>query len=114
MTDCVFCKILKGDIKTDFLYRDEYVACFKDLKPATPIHFLVIPVKHISNPAEVKDNDLSIIGKMFQATAKLAKDLGIEKAGYRMVINIGPDAGQEIPHMHLHILGGRRFSWPPG
>jgi len=114
MAGCVFCKIVSGEIKADFLYEDDSVVCFKDLKPATPVHFLVVPKKHLANPSEVADDDREIIGKMFQATAKVAKDLGIENSGYRMVLNIGPDAGQEIFHIHMHILGGKKLGWPPG
>ena len=114
MAGCVFCKIVSGEIKADFLYQDADVVCFKDLRPTTPVHFLVVPKKHLANPSEVKDEDNEIIGRMFQVTGRVAKDLGIDQSGYRMVINIGPDAGQEILHIHLHILGGRKFTWPPG
>lgn len=114
MSGCVFCKIVSGEISADILYQDSWVICFKDLKPSTPVHFLVVPRKHLANPSEVKDEDLEVVGKMFQATAKVAQELGIEQSGYRMVLNTGPDAGQEIFHMHLHILAGRKFGWPPG
>jgi histidine triad (HIT) family protein len=114
MGDCVFCKLISGEFKTEFLYKDEYVACFKDIKPATPAHFLVVPVKHIPTPADIKDADREIIGRMFQAAAKVAEQLGVDKSGYRAALNTGPDAGQEVMHMHLHVLGGRKFGWPPG
>ena len=114
MADCVFCKIISGEIKTDFLYKDDDVVAFKDIKPATPVHFLVVPVKHIPNPDAIADEDRAIFGKMFQVAGKVAKELGIEESGYRMVVNIGPDAGQEIFHIHIHILGGKKFGWPPG
>jgi histidine triad (HIT) family protein len=114
MADCVFCKIIAGEFKTEFLYKDDFVACFKDIKPATPVHFLVAPVRHIPTPAEIKDKDREIIGRMFQAAGSVAEQLGVVRTGYRMVVNIGPDAGQEVPHIHIHILGGRKFGWPPG
>jgi len=114
MADCIFCKIVSGEISSEFLYRDDYVACFKDLKPSAPAHFLVVPVKHLPGPAEVKDVDREIIGRMFQAAARTASDLGVAQSGFRMVTNVGPDAGQEVPHIHIHVLGGRRFGWPPG
>ena len=114
MAGCVFCKIVSGEIKADFLYRDEHVVCFRDLKPATPVHFLVAPTRHLQSPSEVSDADRELIGRMFQATARVARELGIAGSGYRMAINTGPDAGQEVPHMHIHVLGGRKFGWPPG
>ncbi len=114
MDGCVFCKIVSGEIKVNLIYQDDVVVCFKDLKPAAPFHFLVVPRRHLANPSEVTDQDREIIGRMFQATGKVAKDLGIDLSGYRMVINIGPDAGQEIFHIHMHILGGKKLGWPPG
>jgi len=114
MTDCVFCKIISGEIKTELVYKDEFVACFKDIKPSAPVHLLVVPVKHIPTPADLTDQDREIIGRMFQVVAKIAEQMKIGKSGYRMVTNIGPDAGQEVPHIHIHILGGRGLGWPPG
>ena len=114
MSDCVFCKIVSGEIKTEFLYKDDYVACFRDIKPSAPVHLLVVPVKHISTPKELTEQDREIIGRMFQAVAKVTEQLGIAEKGYRMVTNVGPDAGQEVPHIHIHILGGRVLGWPPG
>ena len=114
MTECVFCKIAAGEIKTEFLYRDEQVACFRDLKPAVAVHFLVVPVRHLPNPSALADADREIVGRMFQAAARVCRDLGVESSGYRMVLNTGPDAGQEVQHMHIHVLGGRKFGWPPG
>ena len=114
MSDCIFCKIISGQIKTEFLYQDEHVACFKDIKPITPAHFLVVPVKHIPTPADLKDADREIIWRMFSAAAKVAEKLGVGQSGYRMVVNTGPDAGQEVPHLHIHVMGGRKFGWPPG
>jgi len=114
MADCIFCKIISGEIKTEFLYRDDEVVAFKDIKPACPVHFLVVPVKHIPEPGEIKDEEQKIFGKMFQVAGKVAKELGVGESGYRMVVNVGPDAGQEIFHLHIHILGGKKFGWPPG
>jgi histidine triad (HIT) family protein len=114
MADCIFCKIVSGEIKTEFLYKDSQVACFKDINPITPAHFLVVPVRHIPSPAQLTDQDREVVGKMFQAAAKVAQQLGVAKSGYRMVTNVGANAGQEVPHIHIHVLGGRRFGWPPG
>ncbi len=107
MAQCIFCKIISGEIKADFLYRDEQVACFKDLKPITPAHFLVIPAKHIPDPGVLADSDREIVGRMFQAAARVCRQLGVAESGYRIVLNTGPDAGQSVFHLHLHVIGGR-------
>ena len=110
--DCVFCKIAGGEIPTEKIYEDEDIIAFNDLDPQAPIHFLVIPKKHITSLAQVEESDSALIGRIMLAIQKLAKDNNLE--GYRVVTNIGEDGGQTVPHLHFHVLGGRAFHWPPG
>lgn len=110
--DCVFCKIAAGEIPTEKIYEDEDIIAFNDLDPQAPIHFLVIPKKHITSLESVEESDSKLLGKIMLAIQKLAKDKNLE--GYRVVTNIGEDGGQTVPHLHFHVLGGRAFYWPPG
>lgn len=111
--DCLFCKIIAGQIPADKLYEDDAVLAFRDIAPQAPVHFLVIPKKHIVGPAFIEAEDEQLIGRMLRAAATIAADLGIGD-GYRLVFNNGADAGQTVFHLHLHILGGRQMHWPPG
>lgn len=111
--DCLFCKIVAGQIPADKLYEDDEVLAFRDISPQAPVHFLVIPKKHIVGPAFIEAEDELLIGKMLRAAARIAADQGIGD-GYRLVFNNGADAGQTVFHLHLHILGGRHMHWPPG
>lgn len=106
--DCVFCRIVEGKIPSQMLYQDEKVVAFRDINPQAPVHILVIPRKHIPSLAEL--DEPAIIGRMAEIANKLAKEEGILEAGYRLVINSGRNAGQVVPHLHLHLLGGRRLS----
>ena len=110
--DCVFCKIVEGEIPTDKIYEDEDIIAFNDLDPQAPIHFLVIPKKHITSLATLDEADSALISQIMLTIAKLAKENGLE--GYRVVTNIGEEGGQSVPHLHFHVLGGRSFNWPPG
>jgi histidine triad (HIT) family protein len=110
---CLFCKIIAGQIPADKLYEDDEFLAFRDISPQAPVHFLVIPKKHIAGPAFVEEEDEQLIGKMMRTGARLAKDLGLVD-GFRMVLNNGAGAGQTVFHIHLHILGGRQLHWPPG
>ncbi|MBM0046447.1 histidine triad nucleotide-binding protein [Anaerococcus sp. DFU013_CI05] len=110
--DCVFCKIAAGEIPTDKIYEDEYIIAFNDLDPQAPIHFLVIPKKHITSLATLDESDSDLLAKIMLAIKKLANENNLE--GYRVVTNIGEDGGQTVPHLHFHVLGGRAFHWPPG
>ena len=110
--DCVFCKIAGGEIPTEKSYEDEDIIAFNDLDPQAPIHFLVIPKKHITSLATLDEADSLLIGKIMLVIQKLAKDNNLE--GYRVVTNIGEEGGQSVPHLHFHVLGGRAFHWPPG
>lgn len=110
--DCVFCKIGEGEIPTDKIYEDEDIIAFNDLDPQAPIHFLVIPKKHITSLATLDESDSDLVAKIMLVIQKLAKENNLE--GYRVVTNIGEDGGQSVPHLHFHVLGGRAFHWPPG
>lgn len=110
--DCVFCKIAGGEIPTEKIYEDEDIIAFNDLDPQAPIHFLVIPKKHITSLESVEESDSKLLGQIMLAIQKLAKENNLE--GYRVVTNIGEDGGQTVPHLHFHVLGGRAFHWPPG
>ena len=109
MEDCVFCKIIKGEIPSEKVYEDEEILAFKDINPAAQIHILVIPKKHINNLLEVKDEDNYLIGKIYKTINKIAKDLNIEKDGFRVIVNCGKDSGQEVMHLHFHLLGGKKL-----
>ena len=106
MEDCLFCKIIKGEIPSNKVYEDEYVYAFKDIEPAAPIHVLVVPKKHISCLNEITKEDELLIGKIHMAIKNIAKQLGIDKDGYRIINNCGKDAGQTVMHLHFHILAG--------
>ena len=112
--DCLFCKIDKGEIPAKVVYRDDKVMAFEDINPQAPHHVLIIPHKHISTLNDLKDEDTELVGYMVQVAAKLAKELKISEDGYRINLNCNKGAGQTVFHIHLHLLGGRRFSWPPG
>lgn len=109
MEDCVFCKIIKGEIPSEKVYEDEEILAFKDIDPAAPIHILVIPKKHIENLLEVKEEDSYLIGHIYQVINKIARDMGIEQDGFRVIVNCGKDAGQEVMHVHFHMLAGRKL-----
>lgn len=111
--DCVFCKIAGKEIPVEPLYSDELAIAFADLNPQAPFHALVIPRKHIASVAAAGDDDKGLLGHLLQVAAQVADGHGLD-AGYRIVTNVGPDGGQSVEHLHLHLLGGRRMGWPPG
>ena len=111
--DCLFCKIIEGEIPSQCLYQDDKIYVFKDIDPQAPVHFLVIPKKHIDSLDTMDDEDGELIGYVFKKIRDLAKEQGL-KDGYRVVNNIGEDGGQSVKHMHFHVLGGRSLQWPPG
>lgn len=114
MSDCIFCKIASGEIPADKLLETDDVTVFRDLNPQAPTHLLAIPKSHIASINEMEDGDAELVGKLFLAAKEAAALEGIAESGYRVVMNCGEGAGQTVFHMHLHILGGRAFSWPPG
>ena len=109
MDDCVFCKIIKGEIPSEKVYEDEFVLAFKDINPTAPIHVLVIPKKHIETLMDVKPEDADLMAKILEGVQKVAEKLGIEKNGFRLIANCGPDSGQEVMHVHFHLLAGRKM-----
>lgn len=109
MEDCIFCKIIKGEIPSEKVYEDEETIAFKDIQPAAPIHILVIPKKHIDTLLNIKEEDSYLIAHIYQVINKIAKDMGVEKEGFRVIANCGKDAGQEVMHIHFHILAGRKL-----
>lgn len=114
MENCLFCKIASGQIPGDIVYQDEDVVAFKDINPQAPVHILLITQRHIPSMAELTPEDGPLLGIVFSVAAKLAHKLGVDEGGYRVVTNVGPDAGQSVFHLHFHLLGGRKFAWPPG
>ncbi len=114
MEDCIFCKILAGEIPSDKVYEDEFVYAFNDINPVAPVHVLIIPKEHISFLSEITEENSSVISKVYEAAAKIAESLGIAQDGYRVVTNCGERAGQTVFHIHFHLLGGRDLTWPPG
>jgi histidine triad (HIT) family protein len=110
--NCLFCKIIQGEIPATILYEDEDVLAFRDIAPQAPMHFLVIPKKHLSGPETVTAEDEQVAGKLMRIGNKIALQEGISQ--YRVVVNNGPEAGQTVFHLHMHILGGRKLTWPPG
>ncbi len=113
MSDCLFCKIAAGEISADILYEDDDVIAFRDIAPQAPVHFLVIPKRHLPTFDEVSESDDQLIGKMMRIGAQVAAENGIGE-GFRVALNNGADAGQLVFHLHMHILGGRDLGWPPG
>ena len=114
MTDCIFCKIARGEIPADIVLENEDVMVFRDLSPQAPVHLLAIPRKHIATINDLGDEDSALVGKLFLAAKQAAAQEGIADSGYRTVMNCGEGAGQTVFHLHLHVLGGRGFAWPPG
>ena len=112
--DCLFCKIIAGDIPSAKVYEDELVYAFRDIEPQAPVHVLIIPKEHIASANYLTEENASIVGHIFAVAAKIAKDEGIAEGGYRIVNNCGEDGGQTVGHLHFHMLGGRSLQWPPG
>jgi histidine triad (HIT) family protein len=109
MNNCVFCKIANKEISAEFLYEDELVVAFRDAHPIAPVHVLVIPKKHIESVADVSENDEKLMGRLILAAKKIAEDLKISKNGYKLLIRVGEYGGQEVKHVHLHLIGGAKL-----
>jgi histidine triad (HIT) family protein len=109
---CLFCKIIAKQIPASIVYEDEQVLAFNDINPQAPVHILVIPKQHVDSVAQLEEQ--KITGELLAVIRKLAKERGLDKSGYRIVVNHGADAGQAVPHLHFHLLGGRLLTWPPG
>ena len=112
--NCLFCKIVARQIASSVVYEDGFVFAFRDIKPEAPVHIIIVPKKHIVSLAELKDSDIDIMGKVIFASSIIAKQENIAEDGYRLVANCGVNAGQSVEHIHFHLLGGRKFSWPAG
>ncbi|MEA3340202.1 MAG: histidine triad nucleotide-binding protein [Chloroflexota bacterium] len=113
MSDCTFCRIARGEVPANILYQDDDVTAFRDMHPQAPVHILIVPNRHIAGVAQVEPDDAALLGKLFVVARRLAEQEDIVD-GYRLVVNNGPQAGQSVFHLHVHLLGGRRLSWPPG
>ena len=112
--DCLFCKIVAGEIPSSKVYEDDYVFAFRDIEPQAPVHILIVPKEHIASANELNEENSAIVSRIFLAAAKIAKDENIAADGYRIVNNCGKDGGQTVGHLHFHMLGGRSLAWPPG
>ena len=112
--DCLFCKLISGEIPATEVYRDDDIFAFEDINPIAPTHILVIPIKHLSDIKSANEDDQELIGKMLLIANQIATEKGLAEDGFRYVINTGKNGGQTVYHLHLHIIGGRSMSWPPG
>jgi histidine triad (HIT) family protein len=111
--DCLFCRIAAGEIPATVVHRDDTIVAIRDINPQAPTHILVMPVVHIASAADLTVDDAPLLGRLFQTAADLARSEGLDN-GWRLVANTGPEGGQTVPHLHLHLLGGRPMRWPPG
>ena len=114
MTDCLFCKIIDGEMPGDIVYENDNVLAFKDINPIAPVHILVIPKEHIATLNDLEEKHTQTMGELFLAAKKIAIEKGISASGYRTVFNCNKDAQQTVFHIHLHLIAGRQMSWPPG
>jgi len=114
MEDCIFCKIINKEIPTKIIYEDEYIVAFEDINPKAPVHVLIIPKDHFSSLNDIPADKQKLLGHIVLKARKLAEKKGIKDKGYRIVLNTGKNSGQEVFHIHFHLLGGRQMTWPPG
>ncbi|HZS03150.1 MAG TPA: histidine triad nucleotide-binding protein [Chloroflexota bacterium] len=114
MTDCLFCRVIAGELPATVVHRDEQLTAFRDIRPQAPTHILIVPNAHLTSTNELTEEHVDLMGRIVNLAAELARREGIAAGGYRLVVNTGPDAGQSVGHFHLHLLGGRRLGWPPG
>jgi histidine triad (HIT) family protein len=114
MDECLFCRIAKGEVDADLVHSSEQVLAFRDINPQAPVHLLLIPREHIESVKALRERHGKVLAELFQAAAHLAKANGIDRSGWRVVTNVGSDAGQTVHHLHFHLLGGRQMRWPPG
>ena len=111
---CLFCKIVRGEVKSARVLESDSWVAFRDIEPRAPVHVLIVPREHIASLDELDDRHAEVVGKLHLAARDVARQEGLAEGGWRVVTNVGPDAGQTVPHLHLHVLGGRRLGWPPG
>lgn len=114
MTDCLFCKIVAGEIPADKVYEDDQVLAFRDIQPQAPVHIVLIPKRHIATLNDLTPADAGLIGQLYLAARQVALDLGVAESGYRTLINCNRDGGQYVMHVHMHLMAGREMGWPPG
>ena len=114
MEDCIFCKIVNKEIPAELIFEDEQIVAFNDINPQAPIHILIIPKEHIASLNDVPDEQKDVLSHILFRARQIARNLEIEEKGYRIVLNTGRDSGQEVFHIHFHLLSGRRMTWPPG
>jgi len=112
--DCLFCRIVGGTIPADVVYRDEQVTAFRDIQPQAPVHVLVIPNQHVTSVNVLEEEHEGVVGHLLRVTKVVAQQEGIGESGFRLVVNTGQDAMMTVPHLHVHVLGGRKLGWPPG
>jgi histidine triad (HIT) family protein len=113
-SDCLFCRITDGEIPARFVYRDDRVVAFHDVNPQAPVHVLVVPVRHVVSLRELTTVDGDLLAHIVEVIQQVTRETHVDESGYRTVVNTGPDGGQSVGHLHLHVLGGRRMAWPPG
>ena len=113
-TDCLFCRIVAGEIPATFVHQDDLIVAFEDINPRAPTHILLVPKRHVASAQELTEQDGSLLGGIFATSARIASERGIATGGYRVTTNVGRAAGQSVDHLHFHLMGGRSFSWPPG
>lgn len=111
---CIFCRLVKGEIPAKVVFEADDLVAFHDVDPKAPVHVLVIPKRHLASVSTLAEEDAVLAGRLVLAGARVARETGIEEGGYRLVLNTGGDAGQSVAHIHMHVLGGRHLSWPPG
>ena len=114
MDGCLFCKVARGEIPAQIVHQTETVTAFRDINPQAPLHVLVIPNQHVGSAAEIGPGNGALLAALLVAANTVAAQEGVADGGYRLVFNVGADAGMTVPHLHLHLLGGRKFAWPPG
>ena len=114
MSECIFCRVAAGTLPSRIVHQDDQTVAFEDVNPQAPVHILVIPRKHVVSIGEMDQDDSGLLGHLMLTCAKIAKEKGLTALGYRVVTNTGPNAGQSVFHLHLHVLGGRPMAWPPG
>jgi histidine triad (HIT) family protein len=114
MEDCLFCKIVNKKIPSELIFEDERIVAFNDINPQAPIHILIIPKEHFASLNDVPEEKADILGHILARARQIAQNIGIQESGYRIVLNTERDSGQEVYHIHFHLLGGRRMTWPPG
>ncbi len=110
----IFDKIINKEIPADIIYETDSILAFKDINPVAPVHILIIPKYNISTVNDVSDDDCKVLAELFLSAKKISKEIGIDKNGYRLVVNCNEDGGQTVYHLHMHLIGGRKLSWPPG